>query len=176
MSYQAATCGESFRFPGRLWVILWTGLALTFIGVLTFIRIRQPGATGGIGVLVTSISFVLLLGAVLLFGRSDVVIDDQGISQRLFGWTWKAVCWRNVRLITAFPVSGGYGYTARAFNIFPLVRPHFRLMPSGKMMFTDKISDSPRLVDLLNQYASSHVIKIEIRDSLAGSLKPASRL
>jgi hypothetical protein len=123
-----------------------------------------------------SISFVLLGGAVLLFGRSDVVTDDQGISRRLFGWTWQTVLWTNIRLITAFPVTGGYGYTARAFNIFPSVRPKVRLMPSGKMMFTDKMSDASRLVELLNHYASIHGIKIEIRDSLMGSLKPASRL
>jgi hypothetical protein len=176
MNNEAPTGVKSFRFAGRLLVILWMCIALCFIGVLTFIRNRQPGATGGITVLVMSISFVLLVGAVLLFGRSDVVIDEKGISRRLFGWTWKTVHWPNIRLITAFPVTGGYGYTARAFNIFPSVRPTVRLMPSGKMMFTDKMSDAPRMVELLNYYASTNGIKIEIRDSLLGGLKAASRL
>jgi hypothetical protein len=178
MSNEPPTREESFRFSGRLLAILiWMGIALCFIGTLTFIRVQQPGApTGGITVLVMSISFVLLVGAVLLFGNSDVVIDEQGISRRLFGWTWQTVRWTNIRLITAFPVSGGYGYTARGFNIFPSVRPTVRLMPSGKMWFTDKISNAPRLVELLNHYASSQSIKIEIRDSLIGSLKSASRL
>jgi hypothetical protein len=178
MSNEPNARAESFRFAGRLLLILlWMCIALCFIGALTFIRVQQPGPTSdGITALFVSISFVLLVGTVLLFGNSDVVIDDRGISRRLFGWTWQTIRWTNIRLITAFPVSGGYGYTARGFNIFPSVAPTVRLMPSGKMWFTDKISDAPRLVELLNHYASSQSIKIEIRDSLVGGLKAASRL
>jgi hypothetical protein len=157
-------------------VILWICVGFSLVGFIRLLRGRPPDDSGGMIFSVAWIAFVLLVGAVLLFGKSDVLIDDQGISRRLFGWTWLTIQWANVRLITAFPVSGGYGYSARAFNIFPTVKAAIRLMPSGKMAFTDKVSGAPRLVELLNHYASSHRINIEIRDSLMGGLKPASRL
>jgi hypothetical protein len=176
MNDEASGASSAFSFAGQFLVMLWMCVVLCIVGLLGFTWIRQAGVAGGITFLVVSISFVLLIGFLLLAGRSDVLVDDQGISRRLFGWTWQTIQWGNVRLITAFPVFGGSGYTPRAFNIYPSVRPKVRVMPSGKMSFTDKMSDAPRLIKLLNQYASSHGIKIEVRDSLAGNLRAARRL
>jgi hypothetical protein len=71
----------------------------------------------------------------------------------------------NVRLITGLPVSGGYGQAVRAYNLFPKVKPRFRLLPSGKMMFTDKVDNAPHLIELLNCYASKHGIEMKIENA-----------
>src|SRR5208283_3414950 len=78
----------------------------------------------GLGYVVFFLLLSLLLTAIVcigIAGTSDIVIDNQGISRQLFSKTWQTIEWNNVRLITAFPVSGGYGYSVRAFNIFPLM-------------------------------------------------------
>ena len=165
-----------FKFEGQYLVILWFFIVICILGFLGVAIIKRGVGFGGGMFLLISVSFILFITGLLLTGRSDVVVDDQGISRCLLGKTWQTIRWENARLITAFPVSGGRSYMARGFNIYPIVKPQFSLMPSGKMVFNDKVGDAPKLVELLNYYSSKHGIRIEIRDTLLGKLTQVNRL
>ena len=94
---------------------------------------------------------ILLFGTTLgCLSQADINVDNQGISRVLWGWTWQSIRWDNTRLISAHPVISK-GYSARVFTIFPKSKPRTRLMPSGKMVFTDKMKNATALVALLNR-------------------------
>ncbi|HEY8100168.1 MAG TPA: hypothetical protein VIF82_05405 [Burkholderiaceae bacterium] len=152
------------------------------MGILTIFMINERYESASrvsiSGVVIFSILtvFIGFISVIATLGSLDIFIDDQCICRQLFSMTLQTIRWDNIRLITAFPVSGGHGYTARAFNIFPIIKPRFGLQPSGKIFFDDKLENAPELVDLLNHYVSKHGIKIEIRDTLLGNLTSATRL
>jgi|SRR5579864_1549204 len=167
-----------FHFKGQLYFLIAVyaiGGLFLFLGVA--IETGRHGAvTFGEAIIFAAFLLFLIMGTMRFLDTSDIVVNDLGISRSILGWPWKTIQWENVRLITAFPVSGGPDYSARAFNIFPIVKPKIRLMPSGKIMFDDKVQNASALVDLLNQYVLKHGIKIETRDTLWSDRKPASRL
>lgn len=165
-----------FEFKGKFLVLIWLCAVICITGFLGISLIMSGGSSGRVIFLLISCLFLFAVSGLLLHGRSDVVIDENGISRRLFDKTWQTIRWENVRLITAFPVSGGSGYKARAFNIFPVIKPRIRLFPSGKMFFDDKLENAPRLVELLNYYVIKYGIKTETRDSLLGKLTPSTHL
>jgi len=69
-----------------------------------------------------------------------------------------------------------YGYFARAFNIYPSIKPRLTLLPSGKMVFDDKVENAARLVELLNKYILQHGIAVEIANTFGGKSVPAPHL
>jgi hypothetical protein len=167
-----------FCFKGQLYFLI---AAYAISGLFLFLGLaietgRQGTVTFGEPIMFGGFLLFSILGTISFLDQSDIVVDDQGISRCILGWPWKKIRWDNVRLITAFPVSGGPGYSARAFNIFPIVKPQFRLLPSGKILFNDKVQNASTLVELLNQYALKHGIKIETRDTLWSDRKPTNRL
>ena len=70
-----------------------------------------------------------------------------------------------IRLIKTFSVSGGRGYSAQAYNLYPKVRPRFAVLPAGKMSFTDKMTNSALLIKHLYRFAAAHGIKIDSTDT-----------
>jgi hypothetical protein len=151
---------EIFVFKGQTLVLAWLLATIGVLGFLGNLIARQNLFKGSLFLLLT-LTITLLVGALMLAGRSDVIIDDQGISRRIFGKTWQRMDWDNIRLIRAFPVSGGGGYSAQAYNIYPKVRPRFAVLPAGKMSFTDKMTNSTQFIEHLHRFASAHSIRIE---------------
>lgn len=158
-----------------------TGLFFSFVlicvwGFFIFNIIKQGGQSIGVVVFAIIFLFFLITGALIFAAGSDVVIKNDGITRCRFGKTWQTIRWDNVRLITAFPISDGQGHISKAFNVFPIVKPRYSLLPSGRMAFTDSMRESSKMIELLNHYASVYNINIEIKETLQGKFTPTSRL
>lgn len=103
------------------------------------------------GILILS-SFHWVLGVIAILLNSSVVIDDQGISRKLFGVTWRRIDWNNVRLVTEFPLTGR-GWKTNGVNIFPKVKPPFHIYPSGKISFTEQIEGAEELMSSICNFS-----------------------
>lgn len=161
-----------FRFKGKALILAWLGFLISLCGVLGTVWLIREGLRGGASFLMVSFSFIAFSGWLLLTGRSDIVIDDEGISRRLFGRTWQSIAWKNVRRITEFPIfNPDLHKMSRAFNIYPSVFPRFRLVPSGKMAFMEPAENAHQLVELIEHYAAAYRIELENRVSATTSFR-----
>lgn len=78
-----------WRFLPAAWLLVFT----PFVSVLGVIWVRRQGWQGGSIFLLVSLSFVLLIGWVLLLGLSDISINDEEICRTAFGITWQKMKW-----------------------------------------------------------------------------------
>lgn len=101
--------------------------------------------------------FILYKAVTLLGGASDIVVDDEAISRRLYGWVWKRMRWDNISRIKTFEVYvQADGGRSTACNIFPIVKDRLRLLPSGKIAFRSTVDGIDELLDIINKHASEH--------------------
>lgn len=119
--------------------------------------------------------FLIGQGIILLIGgASDIVVDENGIYRELYGYRWKTLYWSNISHIKSFKI-----YSRRlhafitAYNLFPIVKPKFRLFPSGKMWFNDTMEDAKSLLDEINMYATKRKIKLLVNED--GKMVEVSR-
>lgn len=165
-----------FKAKGTVLVVMWLCTLICYFGSFGVLMIVRGTVLSGVILLTTAFLFFLVIAIAIINGWSDVEIDNNTISRTIFGLTWQKIGWEDVRLITAFPVSGGYGYIVRAFNIFPKTRPRFRILPPGKMVINDKPGNATKMVDLLNYYSSMHAIDIKISKTIGGKLVSSTHL
>lgn len=121
-------------------------------------------------------SLLILYKAVtLLGGASDIVVDDEGISRRLYGWVWKRMRWDNIARIKAFEVYvEAQRIRSMAYNIFPIVKDQIRLLPSGKIAFLGTVDGITELLEVINKRADQYHILIQIKKN--GTVTTASQL
>ena len=79
-------------------------------------------------------------------------------------------------MITAFPVYGGPGSQAIAFNLFPKSGVKASLRPFGKMIFNDKLIDCIKLIEFINFYAKENKILLKETKKMAGKTVPVDSL
>lgn len=110
--------------------------------------------------------FLIGQGVVLLIGgASDVVVDNNGIYRELYGYRWKTLRWDNIDKIKSFEIySQRLSTRIVAYNLFPIVKPKFRLFPSGKMWFNDTMDDAKSFLDAVNMYAAKHEITLLVKE------------
>jgi hypothetical protein len=165
-----------FRAKGTALIAMWLCVVFcifVFLGTLLMVR---GAALGSVIFGFLAFLFFAVISIAILNNWSDVVIDDKSISRRIFGSTWQRMDWENVGSITAFPVSGGLGHAARAFNIFPKTKPKFRVLPSGKMVFSDELENASKMIDFLNNYSAKCCIEIKIAKTIGGELVSSDHL
>lgn len=165
-----------FRYKRLPWVCLWIIVICAFNVWIIALSIKNGTWESDRAAVCGLAACFALIGAFVLVSSSDVVIDDNGVSRRLFKVVWKHLYWDNILVITALPVSEGNGKTVRAFNIFPRVKPRFRLLPSGKTFFTEGAGDVASIVSILNFHAQKNGIRLEAGETVGSTLKPVPRL
>jgi hypothetical protein len=100
------------RFVALAWV-LGLGPLSIFLGVAT---ILQQGWLDGLPFLLGGLSFVLVIGWILVMSLADVCIDDQQILRRAFGITWQRMRWTDAARLTIVPsMNPENGQPARTF-------------------------------------------------------------
>ncbi|NIF41044.1 hypothetical protein F3J14_09130 [Burkholderia sp. Tr-862] len=165
-----------FKAKGAALMAVWLCVVVCIFDFFGSLLIMHGAVLSGVIFIASAFLFFGATAIAIINNWSDVEIDNNAISRRILGSTWQKIDWENVGLITAFPVSGGYGYSARAFNIFPKTRPRFRVLPSGKMVFNDKLNNAEKMIELLNYYASIYGINIKISKTIGGELDSATHL
>jgi hypothetical protein len=140
------------------WGCIWFAAVNVLLVCFTFIVAMRNSWAYALQALEILAPVFWFLGVVVIITASDVVVDDEGIARCLFGFTWKRIRWDNTRLITEFLVRTPYGST-RGVNVFPMVKSRFRILPSGKISFTEKMERAPELLQMMRQYASKYGIE-----------------
>lgn len=155
-----------FKYKWNEIIFFATLMLITLCLYALFISIKRGDETiGGLLFIGVMLLWLIVGSGIFLMGRSNILVDDKGISRRLWGKTWQHIEWGNIKLITAFPVLPlGQKSTQRSYNIYPAVKPFYIFTPGGKIFFDEKIEDAPKLIELLNFYILQYNIKVEIKN------------
>lgn len=155
----------SFVYEGLVLLVAWgiTVMLMTVaLGTYALMHVQTREALiRPMVFLIASSVFILLITWVLVASRSEVLIDDRGISRAIFGWIWQTIEWRNTKVIRSFPTSRGDGRVSRTFAVHPLTRPGFSLTLKGIMVFNERLDNFPELLALLNKYIRLNDIHVE---------------
>jgi hypothetical protein len=156
-----------FRYKGRAVAFsLICFFALGLLAVNVFAITRSIGF--GLGMLMTFLSlFILAVSGVAIIGQSDIAIDNEGISRRLFGKTWRTIEWDNVKIIKSFhvPELGFQFKYIRAFAIYPIRKPTETTYLPHHIGFTEHYSNIDQLLGIINHHASRQQIEIECQSN-----------
>lgn len=156
---------KSFKYEGLALLVAW-GITVLLVSIFlaTFALMHvaaHDSLMRPIVFLIVSSIFILLITWLLITSRSDLLIDDRGISRAIFGWTWQTIEWRNTKVVRSFPASRRDGCTSRTFAVHPLTRTGLSLTLKGIMVFNERLDGFPELLDLLNKYISLNSIRVE---------------
>jgi hypothetical protein len=150
-----------FKFKG--FIPAFVALVL-FAGLWVFFAFVIPMAGAGLGGVVFCLCVAVLLlalGRVFLISKSDLVMDDQGVTRIFLGKEVQSIPWTGVQRIVAYPVRGaGVSHNVTAYNILALSSPAAR-SKTRKIYFNDQSTDLTALLDCLNFYAGKHGLKVE---------------
>lgn len=153
-----------FRFKGmRVLCALLTAVVGLWLA-LSFIWIEREGFWSGVVFLTVGLLLFGVLGIMTLLGVSDIIIDNDGISRRLFGVEWQAVRWDCVQRIRIFRIPNfARGGTFRAFKIYSFDSPSGTRRPKT-ISFNEQSTDVDSLLRMINKFVAIHGIKVEVDD------------
>ena len=149
-----------YRYRMLRFACVWLAVVtILLVGFALFLA-RKFGASYALrGFFVLAPGF-WILGFLVVISSADVVLDENGIARLLFGHVLRQERWQNVRMITCFDVRTPFEST-RAVNVFPVSKPRFHLLPSGKMSFRAEAKNDVDLIQMVSQHASAHGIPIK---------------
>lgn len=158
----------TFRFKGQgLLAIAELLISLVFAIPLILIEQRRIGLPSAGEVILTVIAVSFAFGAILdLRQKSDIVVDDNCIARRLFGWTWQKIPWSDIYLIKVIPFfHPAIRKVVRIISFHRTASPRISLLRYGKLGFFDQAENMNDLTMLINHYAAIHHIKIEASEN-----------
>jgi hypothetical protein len=159
--YMSDTSSRLFKFKGFLpaftVLVLFIALWILFAVVIPI----EGGSLGGTIFCLSVAVLLLFLGLIFLIGKSDIIIDDDGISRALFGKTIQVVPWIDVQRVVVYPVrAAGVSRGVTAYNI--VASPSSSKRSNGrKIYFNDQSTDLTALIDFLNIFIVKHQIRVE---------------
>ena len=157
----------TFRFRRmRRFCINFTLLMVLFVSISIAAEMRGQ-IWSGLLVILTFIPIILLSGIIMITGLMDIDLNDLGISRCFLGVTWQFIEWKNVKTILIFDGFDREFGKLTHFNVFPLVLPKYRIVPSGKIVFNDEgMINFQEFRVLINNYI--RINKIDVRRKING--------
>lgn len=147
-----------FKSPSSIWFTFYL-LLVVIIGAtyVSFMLVTQGSIYKGVAILVCAVSVVTISVLISFSQQSDIVIDEQSISRRVFGKAWQHIRWGDVRDIHT-------GSTPR-FSKAPVkccwIYPTFESRSNCRFIaFCFERNDIDALLELINLYISKYDIKI----------------
>jgi hypothetical protein len=109
--------------------------------------------------LVSSFIIIFLIGSILLFNNSDVVLFPEAVSFRLFAWTWRTIKFDEVGRITIFDLATPLTSvrSRKVFSLYPKQAGDFY-----KFVFNDQLYGISELIESLNVVAAKYQIQIYV--------------
>jgi hypothetical protein len=154
------------RHPMRRATLLISG-GLTGISLLvsTFELLAEK-YDAALGVFVVGVVPWSVIGTLLVLSMSEIVVNDSGLSRRLWGKTLATIRWDNIRLIRTFEMfHPALRRKVRFVNVFPTKPSGFRLLPSGMFSFGEDYDSFDDVVRCLRGRVAAQGIPVETRDS-----------
>jgi len=149
---------------------LFAGFTILVLSIVGAAR-GMPGDIGGACFgLISAIIFTSLLMLALL-QKSDVIIDDSGISWFTFGKTWKTIRWNRINRIRirSFKTRLFPSKTIIQYVIDQTEKPRLYFLKDGGLVFDNEIADFQELVSKINDYIGKYHIEIlDLRKATEG--------
>lgn len=153
-----------FKIKYYLIKIIFVNIFTLWIAAFAIFSITHGGGLF-LGVVLSLVAIILVPSGLGMVNRfSEIVIDDQGVSRRIFGRTLQAVRWEDVKIIKKFRIvsAGFYSRVVDSYSIYPLVKPTGVFVVTGSIGFSEGFENMEQLIGLLNYYICKHDIKVEI--------------
>lgn len=153
---------QTFKFKGLGTNLAFLALfdAICIVLALFTLTSKDGGVSGtffclGCGLVIS------LLGWVYVVGSSDIVLDVDGISRVFLGRRMKFMAWREIGLVTVFPLrSAPGGGDATGYNLIP-IGPNGRLVKRRRIYFRIRGTELRDLLRCLNTFIETYDIKVQ---------------
>lgn len=140
----------------------WIFFLLILFSLFSISSALADGFGYGLIIFMVFIPVICLAGFIGILNLMGIVVDQRGISRIFLGKVWQSIEWENIKTIKLFNrFSREDGRYIRCFNIHPLKSAKFRFLPTGKIVFNEKMNDYEKFVEITNNYLRLHNIKIE---------------
>jgi hypothetical protein len=137
-------------------------LFCTTFALILFVLGRASDRLAVIVVMLIAVWFALL-ELITLLSISDIAIDGNRISRRLWGGEWQAIRWEEIRDIRVTKM-GGINGALTAYSIYARrISCRLPFLPK-KMWFTDRALDMDSLRRVMNFYIQRYRIPVVVRD------------
>jgi hypothetical protein len=144
-----------WRFLPAAWLLVF-GPFCIFLGVAW---VSRQGWQGGILFLLISLTFVTLIGWLLIIGLANISIDNEGISRKIFGVTWQKMKWIDmVRLHISNSLNPENGRTTRSY-VLVASKGHARFF-SKRITFQERKEGMTELLSKMNYCITQHGIRV----------------
>lgn len=151
-----------FKYASLSTLMLICSAPIVILILVSIYGVSKHGHTDGLLGLALFLPFFLILGAFVVLGKSDVILDEKGVSRRLLGWEWCSVSWDNVELVRVVEVSGRAAQFGRSMiAIVPAQSVPGR--KSRNIVFSKDVDEVGKLVTEMNRYIAAYRIPVERR-------------
>jgi hypothetical protein len=121
----------------------------------------RDGIGSGLVVFLIFIPITIFAGFIGILNVMDIFVSDTGISRRFLGFTFQSIDWDNLRIIKIFNIQDRSLGEVTCFNFFPEKTSGFRLVPSGKIVFNDRMVNFQEFRRLVNAYIEGNCVRVE---------------
>lgn len=152
----------AFKFKYKLFFAALMALIVSLLLSGSIVGYLRQGTGFGMLIVAFVISLFCVFVSLLVFiGRSDILIDDTGITRVLFGKIIRRISWNNVSLVRISPLSRWDSRKqVSAYNIFASSKdatsPRTR-----RIYFGDYGVEVNELISVMNFYISKYKIPVE---------------
>lgn len=162
--------GVKFEFVGGTYMPILLALAGGFLAIFFcyFVPIRYGFTLGYIAAL-APISLLMLFAMYFRVGHiySDLIINEDGLSRRLYGIKWREMKWSKVVYIRVVnQIVPGTLEMASFIFVYSYDRGAKWIPFKPTIMFTDRTNNKSELYESLNTYVSKHDIMVYRKEIL----------
>jgi hypothetical protein len=158
----SSSSSREFQFTKLLGFGAWVAFLFVMSSFFVYVEIVKEGFLHGVLFAAIFFPFTIIAAVVGFSNLSNIVIDDEGISRSFLRRTWKVIPWNDVEVIRVFKVLDRRSNSEiRYFNIYPRIVSGFRIMPSGKMVFGERMERPNEFNTLLRKYIALHGLRVE---------------
>ncbi len=158
----------TFKYKRQLFLNI---VALFYVGaggyLLCLLESARHGAVPLAEVVIWALyAFVVLILFIGSVNRSDVLVDEQGISKRYLGFLpWGRMRWDRVRKIRVALLSNALTYSSRPgitriIAVLPFIPGRFGLYRSGAVTLDDSVEHADELIKVMNHYIAQYNIEV----------------
>jgi hypothetical protein len=151
-----------FSFKAFKWICIWMCTVYPLLVGMVIAIFVKSGFTFTTLWICLLCTITGIAGIISVFGSSDIIIDNQGISRLLFGKIWQDIPWENVGLIKTYPLMD-YNTLKKitAFNIFPSVGSSANSRWFNRIAFVEGAENMSAMLGIINKYVLKYNIKVE---------------
>jgi hypothetical protein len=138
----------------------WTLIIMMFFAFSCAAASRE-GIKSAALILAIFMPLLLFAGVSVILNMMDIIVSDRGVSRTFLGVTWQSMDWSNIKVIKLFNIRDGNLGEIVWFNFFPEKVSKFHIIPSGKIVFNDGMTNFQEFRELVNHYIETRNVRVE---------------